>query len=101
MRRGAVDASRSALAAAAAHPPLPRAPPAAAPRLFHPAVQKAQHDVESLAFEAQATHVRLSNALTTVSLLMNTQFIENVRGVEGGVGVGVGGSSLPPPPQCD
>ncbi len=40
--------------------------------------QKAQHDVESLVFEASSTQVRLSNVQTQVSLLMNAQFIENV-----------------------
>ncbi len=41
--------------------------------------QVLETSVQDLVFEASATDVRLKTALTSVSLLMNTQFIENVR----------------------
>lgn len=54
------------------------------PRLsLRPSLQRVQGAVEELAFEASATDVRLKNALTAVSLLMNTQFIENVSHADG------------------
>ena len=45
--------------------------------------------LQQVVFEATATDVRVKNAISNLSLLMNTRFIENVSVPEGGIPVNI------------